>query len=144
MTPQVTEADLSCVFCKIIAGDLGSRQVYADEQAYAFLDIEPWQRGHTLVVPRRHIPDLSGGEPAIAAIGPAIDTVSRLLLDRLPADGLNLVVSSGAAAGQEVGHLHVHLVPRYADRPGLAHLIDRSRADQTELDDVQARLTGSG
>jgi len=144
MTSQPTEADPRCVFCRILAGDIPSRWVYADDRAYAFLDIEPWQRGHTLVVPRRHVPDLTTGEPAMADIAPAIDAVSRLLLERLPADGLNLLVSSGAVAGQEIAHLHVHLVPRYADRPGLAHLIDRSRADQTELDEVQVRLAGPG
>lgn len=132
----------TCVFCTIVAGNLPSRAVYGDDDAYAFLDIEPWQRGHTLVVPRRHVPDLTGHDRALAAIAPAVEVVSRLLVERLPADGLNLLISSGAVAGQEVGHLHIHLVPRYADRPGLAHLVDQSRADQAELDAVLARLTG--
>jgi histidine triad (HIT) family protein len=134
-------ADPSCLFCRIISGEMPSRLVYSDDHAYAFLDIEPWQRGHTLVVPRRHVVDLAAGEPALAEIAPAIDVVARLLIDRLAADGLNLVSSSGAAAGQEVFHLHVHLVPRYADRPGLANLIDKRRAGATELDEVQGRLT---
>ena len=47
---------MDCLFCSIVAGDIPSRQVYADERAIAFLDIHPWKRGHTLVVPRRHVP----------------------------------------------------------------------------------------
>ena len=46
-----------CIFCKIVAGDIPSRGVYSDDQAYAFLDLAPWHRGHSLVVPRRHVPD---------------------------------------------------------------------------------------
>jgi len=133
----------TCVFCRIIGGDIPSRQVYADDQAYAFLDIEPWQPGHTLVVPRRHVPDLTSSESAMTEIAPAIAVVSRLLVDRLPADGLNLLISSGSTAGQEVPHLHAHLVPRYAERPGLGRLFDRSGAEETELNQVLARLTSS-
>ncbi|MFP5282495.1 MAG: HIT family protein [Actinomycetes bacterium] len=131
-----------CVFCRIIAGEIPSRRVHADDVTYAFLDVAPWQRGHTLVVPRTHVPDLTTGPGVMADLGPAVDTVARMLVDRLAADGINLLVSSGAAAGQEVGHLHVHLVPRYADRPGLTNLVDPATAEGAELDAVLARLTG--
>src|SRR5690242_10835819 len=111
-------ADPSCIFCKIIAGDLPSRKVYDDDAAYAFLDIAPWHPGHTLVIPKHHVVDLVAGEPALAELVPAVDTVSRLLVDRLGADGLNLFSAAGAVAGQEVFHLHLHLIPRYASDPG--------------------------
>ena len=113
---------MNCLFCKIVAGDIPSRQVYADDHAIAFLDIAPWQVGHTLVVPRRHVDDLLSEPEALTEIAPAINATARLLVERLAADGLNLVNSSGATAGQEVFHLHVHLVPRFARRPGLAEL----------------------
>jgi histidine triad (HIT) family protein len=132
-----------CLFCKIVAGDIPSRTVFADEHAYAFLDIAPWHRGHTLVIPRRHVLDLVHGEPALADLAPAIDTVSRLLVDRLGADGLNLYSAAGAVAGQEVFHLHVHLVPRYAGTPGMRALVDRDEADAAALDAVHGQLTGS-
>ena len=106
-----------CIFCKIISGNIPSRQVYSDDNAYAFLDVRPWHRGHALVVPRRHVPDLTADDPALTEIAPAIEAVARLLVQRLGADGVNLISSSGAAAGQEVFHLHVHVVPRYADDP---------------------------
>ena len=131
MSP-VSTTDPDCLFCGIVAGTIPSRQLYADEHAVAFLDIGAWHRGHTLVVPRRHVPDLLTGDPAMAELGPAIDAVARMLVDRLDADGL---------AGQEVLHLHVHLVPRYANAPGLAHLVSPGPVPDAELDAVFAQLT---
>lgn len=138
--PMSTES--SCLFCRIVAGQITSRRVYADDQAYAFLDIAPWHRGHTLVVPRRHVADLVTGEPVLADLAPAVDTVSRLLIRRLDADGLNLYSAAGGVAGQEVFHLHLHLIPRYADAPGMRGMFDRAPAGDDDLDEVHARLTG--
>ncbi|GAA1428953.1 HIT family protein [Microlunatus lacustris] len=134
---------MSCVFCAIVAGEVPSRRVHEDEHAVAFLDLAPLHRGHTLVVPRRHVASLLDGEPAMAEIGACVDATARLLVDRLDADGLNVVSSAGAAAGQEVFHLHVHLLPRYAQSPGLAHLLGaRAPSSEADLDAVHASLTG--
>jgi histidine triad (HIT) family protein len=143
-TPTATavpETDPDCLFCRIVAGDVPSRRIYADEHAVAFLDIGPWHRGHSLVVPRRHIPDLVTGAPVLAEIAPAVDAVARLLVARLAADGVNVLSSTGVVAGQEVFHLHVHVVPRYADEPGLAMLVNPDTAPDGELDSVYAQIT---
>lgn len=132
---------MACLFCSIVAGDIPSRQVYADEHAIAFLDIGPWKRGHTLVIPRRHVDDVLAADEALTEIAPAIGATARLLTDRLGADGLNMLSSAGPVAGQEVFHLHVHLVPRYADDPGLRGLFDRDPS--IDLDEVYAAITGS-
>ncbi|HET9650191.1 MAG TPA: HIT domain-containing protein [Microlunatus sp.] len=139
-TPTPVESEPGCLFCKIVAGDVPSRRIYADATAYAFLDIAPWHRGHTLVIPRRHVVDLVQGPPVLAELVPAVEAVSRLLVDRLGADGLNLYSAAGAVAGQEVFHLHLHLVPRYAERGGMRNLFDRSGDD--DLDAVHAEITG--
>lgn len=131
---------MSCLFCAIVAGDIPSRQVYADDQAIAFLDIAPWHVGHTLVVPRRHVDDLLADPDALTAIAPAIAATSRLLVARLAADGVNLVSSSGAAAGQEVFHLHVHVVPRFAHRAGLRELFVHE--PNVDLDRVHRQIVG--
>jgi histidine triad (HIT) family protein len=130
-----------CIFCKIVAGDVPSREVYSDDHAYAFLDVGAWHRGHSLVVPRRHVPDLIVADPALTEIAPAIEAVARLLVDRLDADGVNVLSSSGAVAGQEVFHLHVHVVPRYADEPGLRLLVDAAPTSDSELDAVHRQIT---
>lgn len=134
--------DPACLFCKIVAGEIPSRKIHEDAHAYAFLDIAPWHRGHSLVIPKRHVDDLVHGPAVLGELAPAIDDVSRLLVDRLGADGLNLFSSAGAVAGQEVFHLHVHLVPRYADAPGARAMFDPHEASAAELDDVHRRLTG--
>ena len=95
-------------------------------------------------MPRRHVDSLLDGAPAMAEIGDCVDATARLLVDRLDADGLNVVSSAGAVAGQVVFHLHVHLLPRYADAPGLAHLLaGRAEASDADLDAVHARLTAA-
>lgn len=135
-------APAECLFCRIVAGDVPSRRIHEDEHAIAFLDISPWHRGHTLVIPRAHLDDLLDGDAAITGLGPTLDAVSRLLVDRLRADGLNLLSSARAVAGQEVFHLHVHLIPRYAESAGLAGLVHRSEAGDAELDAVWRQVTG--
>ena len=137
-------AGADCIFCRIVAGDVPARVVHADEHAVAFLDVAPWHRGHTLVVPRRHVDSLVSGTAVLADVAPAVDVTARLLVDRLAADGVNLVSSAGSVAGQEVFHLHLHLVPRYAAAPGLAALFSRDASGDAALDAVHAELTGSG
>jgi histidine triad (HIT) family protein len=102
--------------------------------------VRPWHRGHALVVPRRHVPDLIADDPALTEIAPAIEAVARLLVQQLGADGVNLLSSSGAAAGQEVFHLHVHVVPRYADEPGLGQLVNPVPTSEDELDAVHRQI----
>jgi histidine triad (HIT) family protein len=130
------ETAADCLFCRIVSGAIPSRRIYEDDHAVAFLDIGAWHRGHSLVVPRRHVPDLITGEPSLSDISPAIDAVARMLVDKLAADGINLLSSTGSVAGQEVFHLHVHLVPRYAAEPGLDKMITRAPVSAEELDAV--------
>jgi histidine triad (HIT) family protein len=143
MTSPSNGADTApdCLFCKIVSGAIPSRRIYEDDHAVAFLDIGAWHRGHSLVVPRRHVPDLITGEPSLADISAAIDAVARMLIDKLAADGINLLSSTGSVAGQEVFHLHVHVVPRYASEPGLDKMITRAPVSAEELDAVYRRIS---
>lgn len=103
-----------CVFCAIAAGQAPAELLCQDAHALAFLDIHPAAPGHTLVIPRRHVHTLceldedSGG----SMMGLAI-RVARALQASLQPDGLSLVQSSGRAAGQEISHAHLHLIPRW-------------------------------
>jgi histidine triad (HIT) family protein len=110
--------DPDCLFCKIIAGELPSQRVDEDERTVAFMDISPATRGHALVVPRNHATDLLEADPEdIAAVAVAAQRLAGRAVQRLGADGVNLINSCGAAAWQTVFHLHMHVVPRYADDP---------------------------
>jgi histidine triad (HIT) family protein len=139
-SPEAQGVDPSCIFCKIVAGELPSRRFYEDDRTVAFLDIRAWHRGHALVVPKRHVPDIVTGTNALPEIAPAVEAVARLLMQRLAADGINLLSSAGEAAGQEVFHLHVHVVPRYANEPGLGRLVNPHGASEDELDSVYRQI----
>jgi len=128
---------MDCLFCAIVAGDIPARRIYEDEVAIAFLDIHPWQEGHTLVVPRRHTVDALADDEALAEIAPAVARVGRLLKERLGAQACNILSNAGPVSGQEVLHTHVHVLPRYADNPGIAGM--RGPVD-SDLDAVEERL----
>lgn len=106
---------MQCVFCEIARGSSPAWRLYEDDGAVAFLDIAPTRRGHSLVIPKMHVRDVmaDGADAALAAMATAINVVARTLVTALQADGLSLVQSNGEASGQEVFHLHVHLVPRH-------------------------------
>ena len=105
---------MDCVFCRIRDGQIPSTRVYEDERTIAFMDINPLNEGHTLVIPRVHAATLFDADEADlqAAIATA-RRVARAIREALRPDGLNLLQANGAAAFQSVAHFHFHLVPRY-------------------------------
>lgn len=131
---------MDCLFCSIIAGDIPSRRVAEDQAGVAFLDVSPFQDGHTLVVPRRHVPDICGNDGELARIAPLITRVSSLLIDRLGAQGMNVVSNIGEVSGQSVFHLHVHLIPRYEAEPGFDAI--RSQRPLRDPEEVLALIRG--
>ncbi len=104
----------SCIFCAIAAHQQPAEIVYEDERTMAFLDINPANPGHTLVIPKRHAANLFeiDEEDAAAVMRTAVQ-VARAIRAALAPDGLNLVQSNGRAGGQEIFHLHVHVIPRW-------------------------------
>jgi histidine triad (HIT) family protein len=111
-------ADPDCIFCKIVAGEVPSTLVDADERTIAFMDIAPATRGHALVIPRAHSSDLLSVDPEdLAAVALASQRLAERVRERLGADGVNLVNSCGAVAWQTVFHFHMHVIPRYAEDP---------------------------
>ncbi len=105
---------MDCPFCRVVRGELPSHVVLADDRALAFLDVRPAARGHTLVVPRVHVEHLwDAGAADAAAVMRTAHAAAALLRERLRPDGLTLRQNTGAASGQQVPHLHLHLVPRW-------------------------------
>lgn len=128
-----------CLFCKIIAGEIPSRQVCADDKAFAFLDVEPWQEGHTLVVPRRHVEHAIADVSVLAEMAPLVKTVTEILSERLEATGFNVLTNVGQDSGQAVFHAHIHVLPRWAAAPGISNIRGEIHRD---LDEVHALLRG--
>jgi histidine triad (HIT) family protein len=110
--------DPDCIFCKIVAGELPASIVGEDERTISFMDIAPATRGHALVIPREHTPDLlSIGAEDLAAVGAAAQRLAIRARQRLGADGVNLLNACGAVAFQSVFHFHMHVIPRYEGDP---------------------------
>jgi len=110
--------DPSCIFCKIIAGELPSTRIAQDDRTIAFMDISPASLGHALVVPRSHATDLhSIDADDLAAVTATAQRVAGLAVEHLGADGVNLLNCAGADAWQTVFHFHMHVIPRYAGQP---------------------------
>lgn len=108
----------SCIFCRIIAGDIPSMRVYEDEQCIAMLDINPASSGHTLILPREHHKDITEMDEALLGhVLSVAKEIGKRQMERLNAEGFNIVQNNGAAAGQTVPHFHVHVIPRYAGGP---------------------------
>ena len=112
--------DPDCVFCKIVAGEIPSFKLFEDEATLAFMDINPANEGHALVIPKAHTPDLcTVSDEALARTAMTAKRVAAALARALNPDGLNLVQCNGAAAAQSVMHFHMHVLPRIRD-DGLA------------------------
>ena len=107
-----------CLFCKIVAGEIPSTRVHEDERTIAFMDINPATRGHMLVIPREHATDLLEiGAEDLAACARTAQQLAQRAVDKLGADGVNVLNSCRAAAWQTVFHFHVHVIPRFQGDP---------------------------
>lgn len=128
------------IFRKILDGEIPSRDVYEDDDTYAFLDVNPLARGHTLVIPKEDAETLEDLDDGGAAL---FDTVRRLaprVADAVGAPAYNIGLNNGEEAGQEVPHVHVHIVPRFDDDGGHPiHAIQPSPPsfDDDEMDGIQ-------
>jgi histidine triad (HIT) family protein len=131
-----------CIFCKVVAGELPSETVQEDEHTVAFLDINPWTRGHALVIPRNHSKDLlEVDDEDLERTTLAARRLAAAMKERLGCDGINLLNACGAVAWQSVFHFHIHVIPRYEDDP--LQLPTRPReADKEDLAAVAEQLRG--
>jgi histidine triad (HIT) family protein len=128
-----------CAFCRIVNGDdATARIVYRDDETVAFFPLNPVAAGHTLVVPRRHVPEVWGltGHDA-ASLSHATLAVAHAVRDALAPDGLNVIQSNGRAATQSVWHVHVHLVPRWE---GDAQIVDWPTSERVGEPDLNLAL----
>jgi histidine triad (HIT) family protein len=129
-----------CIFCKIIAGEIPSFKVYEDADFLAILDRFPSSAGHVLVLPKRHAADLFElSEAEAAAVLPLAQKLAKKIKATLGCAGVNIVQNNGAAAGQEIFHYHMHIVPRYTN-DGLKISLGRTEPELTELEEIAKKL----
>jgi histidine triad (HIT) family protein len=131
-----------CIFCKIIAGELPAEKLDEDEDTLSFMDINPWTRGHALVIPKHHVTDIHEiSEESLAKVLAAARRLAGKARDNLGADGINVLNSAGQAAWQTVFHFHVHVIPRYEGDP-LRLPGQPMQPGEGELAQVAAELRG--
>jgi histidine triad (HIT) family protein len=106
---------MKCIFCEIVDAKAPAVVLYENDSVMAFLDINPMNFGHTLVIPKKHYHDFST-IPAkeTADLIHAMQIVSKAVRDGVKADGYNIISNNGTAAGQSVSHFHFHIIPRFS------------------------------
>jgi histidine triad (HIT) family protein len=104
-------SDPDCIFCKIVAGQIPARKAHEDDQVLAFHDINPWAPVHVLIVPKVHIATLADVTPEHdALLGRMLGLAPRLMRELGVTSGFRTVINSGRDGGQEVYHLHLHVM----------------------------------
>ena len=108
----------NCVFCAIAAGEIPSFKVYEDDIVLAYMDINPFTKGHVLVIPKEHTEGLlDTPDTTLAAVIARVKKIAAHMKAALPCDGFNILQNNGESAGQTVKHVHFHIVPRYGSEP---------------------------
>jgi len=129
-----------CIFCRIISGEIPAKTIYEDDQFVAFLDINPANLGHILVVPKDHfsvLPQMPN--EIVSKYFILIKELSGKVFDALGAKGVNILQNNGPAAGQEVPHVHVHIIPRFED-DGVRFGWEPKKAEESEINAVVEKL----
>jgi len=129
----------NCIFCKIVNGDIPSYKVFENEEVFAFLDINPVNPGHTLVIPKEHAKDLfEVSEKSYIEAQKALRLLAPKIKDAVGACGINIMQNNLPCAGQVVDHLHIHIIPRFEDDEyKLWHGKD---IDENQLHNIQTNI----
>jgi histidine triad (HIT) family protein len=132
--------DPDCIFCKIAKGQIPSAKVYESNDVLAFLDISPANKGHCLVIPKRHFETLTDmPDIELAALSAAVKKVALSVYTSLKADGFNIFMNNKKAAGQIVPHAHFHIVPRFKD-DGISFDWPHRKYGEGELEEYAGKI----
>ena len=130
-----------CIFCGIVGGEIPSRKVLETDSCLAFLDIFPANRGHTLVIPKRHVLDIHEADAGTYAdVAATAKKVADILQSKLNSEGTTIFQMSREAGWQTVFHLHMHVIPRWSS-DGLHKPWDIAPGNEAELDQVLQQIT---
>jgi histidine triad (HIT) family protein len=126
-----------CIFCKIVSGQIPDYRIYEDDYVIALLDLHPCSKGHTIVIPKKHIADLGGvSAEEMSAVSAGVLNVYKLVSEKIKPDAMNIGINNGKAAGQAVPHIHWHIIPRwFNDGGGSMHSIVRN-GDGIDVNEV--------
>ena len=132
--------DEFCIFCKIVRKQAPSSIVYEDEVVMVFLDIRPLNMGHTLVIPKAHYVDIFDiPQNLLSQIHKIPKQVSFAVKKATSADGISIIQQNGKAAGQDIFHIHVHVVPRFEGQK-LPRFSDLKEVERAKLDEMAKKI----
>ncbi len=129
-----------CIFCKMTAGEIPVTKIYEDEVVLAFLDIGPLSDGHTLLIPKEHFERLHDcPSELLGEVCSCLGRIAKAVAGAMNADGYNVLCNNGRAAGQLVGHLHFHIIPRRTG-DGVFDRWPASRYRQGQIETIAAKI----
>jgi histidine triad (HIT) family protein len=132
--------DPSCIFCKIVEKQAPASVLYEDDLVMAFLDIRPLNLGHALVIPKKHYVDIfDTTKSALNQVYIVAKQISFALKKATNADGISIIQQNGKAAGQDIFHLHVHVVPRFEGQK-LPRFSELKQVERSELDIMAEKI----
>ena len=132
--------DESCIFCKIVRKQAPASIIYEDEAVMVFLDIRPLNIGHTLIIPKAHYVDIFDiPQNLLSQVHKISKQVSFAVKKATSADGISIIQQNGKAAGQDIFHLHVHVVPRFEGQK-LPHFSDLKEVERAKLDEMAKKI----
>lgn len=135
---------MTCIFCKIVKAEIPAKVVYEDEYVLGFLDIKPINQGHTLIIPKNHYESLSDiPQETLEKVINAGKKIANVLKESsvVKCEGINLFLADGKSAGQEVFHLHLHIIPRFeGDNFGLKFPSHYGKITEEEIEAVHRKL----
>ena len=132
--------DASCIFCKIVKKQAPASIIYEDETVIVFLDIRPLNEGHTLVIPKKHYVDIFDiPENQLSQVHKVAKQVSVAVKKATNADGISIIQQNGKAAGQDIFHLHVHVVPRFEGQK-LPRFSDLKEVERAKLEEMAKKI----
>jgi len=130
-----------CIFCQIISGKVQSKKIYEDQETVAILDINPANPGHVVVLPKEHysiMPQIP--EQVISHLSMAAKALSNVLLKSIGAQGTNIIVANGVAAGQRAQHFMIHIIPRM-EKDDLEFTLPQNTLPEKELEQISEKLS---
>lgn len=130
----------NCIFCKIASHEIPGKILYEDDICMAFLDLSQTTNGHTLIIPKKHSESfLDTDSDILSHLIKTAQNISKMLIEKTSAKGMNVISNINEIAGQSVHHFHIHLIPRYQENDGIQiHYTDRSR--EVNLDEIYQQL----
>lgn len=122
-----------CIFCMIANHEINSSIIYEDEQVVAFLDLSQVTKGHTLVVPKKHYENVLECDPeTLGHVIKVTQMLSKRIMDRMNAKGINILNNCNEVAGQSVMHMHFHIIPRYSENDSIEIKFNESEKQNLE------------